>query len=294
MAGEFKLKIAEAVTLVTTAAALSASLGFLKLGFVFLGILALVREFSGSVGYKGPFYAAATAPSPRVDVEKGPQAAAALGCVDESSQVTSRCLIQKHPDFLFEKRKEEREERKMQEDGGDTVLRDRTAVPVHLFYLVVEGRVLGCDEPVEHLGRDRFISVRGGVLGGSRNVAPIPGEWTCPGCLRSGCWPAKKARAFDAVRHVPVPLCTLGQCRATFVLLGRRVSRGLLEGFQEMWQVDVPLRGAPLPLVQDMYTRLSSANLDFDSELQHVFCWAPDECRDSRVFQVGRVFLRLF
>ena len=140
MAGEFKLKIAEAVTLVTTAAALSASLGFLKLGFVFLGILALVREFSGSVGYKGPFYAAATAPSPRVDVEKGPQPAAALGCVDESSQVTSRCLIQKHPDFLFEKRKEESEERKMQEDGGDTVLRDRTAVPVHLFYLVVEGR----------------------------------------------------------------------------------------------------------------------------------------------------------
>ena len=104
------------------------------------------------------------------------------------------------------------------------------------------------------------------------------------------CWPTKKARAFDAVRHVPVPLCTLGQCQATFVLLGRRVSRGLLEGFQEMWQVDVPLRGAPLPLVQDMYTRLSSANL---AELQHIFCWAPDECRDSPIFQVDRVFLRL-
>ena len=36
--------------------------------------------------------------------------------------------------------------------------------------------------------------------------------------------------------------------------------------------------------VQDMYTRLLPANLDFDSELQHVFCWAPGECRDSRVF----------
>ena len=47
------------------------------------------------------------------------------------------------------------------------------------------------------------------------------------------------------------------------------------------------------PAVQDMYTRLLSANLDFDSELQHVFCWEPDECRDSRVFHVDRVFLRL-
>ena len=47
------------------------------------------------------------------------------------------------------------------------------------------------------------------------------------------------------------------------------------------------------PQVQDMYTRLLSANLDFDSELQHVFWWEPDECRDSRVFHVDRVFLRL-
>ena len=47
------------------------------------------------------------------------------------------------------------------------------------------------------------------------------------------------------------------------------------------------------PCVQDLYTRLLSANLDFDSELQHVFWWEPDECRDSRVFHVDRVFLRL-
>ena len=46
------------------------------------------------------------------------------------------------------------------------------------------------------------------------------------------------------------------------------------------------------PSVQDMYARLSSANLDFDSEL-HVFCWEPGECRDSRVFHFDRVFLRL-
>ena len=42
--------------------------------------------------------------------------------------------------------------------------------------------------------------------------------------------------------------------------------------------------------MQDMYTRLLSANLDFDPELQHVFCWAHGECRDSRVFHVDRVF----
>ena len=41
------------------------------------------------------------------------------------------------------------------------------------------------------------------------------------------------------------------------------------------------------------YTRLLSANLDFDSELLHVFWWEPDECRDSRVFHDDRVFLRL-
>ena len=45
--------------------------------------------------------------------------------------------------------------------------------------------------------------------------------------------------------------------------------------------------------MQDTYTRLLSANLDFDSELQHVFWWELDECRDSRVFHVDRVFLRL-
>ena len=154
MIDEFKLKIAEAVTLVITAAAFSASLGFLT----------LVREFSGSVGYKGPSYAAAAAATPRVDVEKGPQTAAAGEYVVACSQVTSRCLVQKHPDLLFGKRKEEMEKRKIREDGGDTVLlvrglqgntmvvhcgsgwaardlsdslRVRTSVPVHLFYLVV-------------------------------------------------------------------------------------------------------------------------------------------------------------
>ena len=89
-AGDFKMMIAEALPLVTTAAAFSASLGFLTLGLAFVGIIAFVRVFSGSAGYKGPSRAAAAAASPRVDVEKGPQAAAALGYVDESSQVTSR------------------------------------------------------------------------------------------------------------------------------------------------------------------------------------------------------------
>ena len=54
-----------------------------------------------------------------------------------------------------------------------------------------------------------------------------------------------------------------------------------------------PHPSGPHTFVQDVYTRLLSANLDFDSELLHVFCWEPDECRDSRVFHVDRVFLRL-
>ena len=52
------------------------------------------------------------AATPRVDVEKTPQAAAALVCQDEVSQVTSRCLFQQHHanDFgsWMEERKEER------------------------------------------------------------------------------------------------------------------------------------------------------------------------------------------
>ena len=45
---------------------------------------------------------------------------------------------------------------------------------------------------------------------------------------------------------------------------------------------DTSQRGRSLqnvdPGVEDMYTRLLSANLVFDSEHQHVFCCAPDEC----------------
>ena len=47
------------------------------------------------------------------------------------------------------------------------------------------------DELVASSGRDCVVSMRGRVLGGSCNVSPIPGEWTCPGCMRSGCWPTK-------------------------------------------------------------------------------------------------------
>ena len=142
--------------------------------------------------------------------------------------------FKKHPDFLFVKRKEEREERKMREDGGDTVLlvrglqgdtmvvrcgagwtardlsdslRVRTSVLVHLFFLVVEGRVIDGDEMVRSLGRDCVVSMRGRVLGGSRNVSPTPGEWTCPGCLRSGCWPTKNTcfRCGTARPNSPLP-----------------------------------------------------------------------------------------
>ena len=158
MAGEFKLKIAKTVTLVTTAGAPSAFLGFLTSGFVFLGILALVPELSGSDGYtKGPSFAAPTAVSPRVVVEKAPQEAAALGFVDEPSQTTSRCLFQKHPAIFFctEGGKGGREKKwermvgfsfvgsMVRCDADCTVgklfssLHVRTFVPVDLFYLVV-------------------------------------------------------------------------------------------------------------------------------------------------------------
>ena len=122
----------------------------------------------------------------------------------------------------------------MPEDGGDTVLlvrglqgntmvvrcgsgwtardvadslRCRTSVPVNLFYLVVEERVVDDDELVRNLGRDRAVSMRGRVLGGSRNVSPIPGEWTCPGCLRSGWWPTKNTcfRCGTARPNSPLP-----------------------------------------------------------------------------------------
>ena len=39
-------------------------------------------------------------------------------------------------------------------------------------------------ETLNDLGRDQATSMRG-------HVAPVPGEWTCLGCLRPGCWPTK-------------------------------------------------------------------------------------------------------
>ena len=82
-----------------------------------------------------------------------------------------------------------------------------TSVPVHLFYLVVEGRVIDGYKLVRSLGRDRVVSTRGRVLGGSRNVSPIPGEWTCPGCMWSGCWPTKNTcfRCRTARPDSPLP-----------------------------------------------------------------------------------------
>ena len=84
---------------------------------VSMSLVWLLRRHTG-----GPFFAAAAATTPRVDVEKASQAAAAPVHLNESSQVTSRCLVQKHPDSLSELKKEEREERRVQEDGGDFVL----------------------------------------------------------------------------------------------------------------------------------------------------------------------------
>ena len=162
---------------------------------------------------EGSSFSAAAA-TPRLDVEKTPQAVAALVFQDECSQVTSRYLFQKHPANDFGRMMEERkEEKKIGEDGrskvvlvrgltGNTLvvrcgvdwihdLPVRTSVPSNLFSLVVDGRVLQHAENLNDLGRDQVISMRGRFFGGSRNVTPILGEWTSPGCFRPGCWPAK-------------------------------------------------------------------------------------------------------
>ena len=95
MIGKFKLMIADAVFFVSSSAAAASLVGS---------------------------SAAPAAATLRVDVEKGPQAAAAHAYVVASSQVPSRCLSQKHPVFLFDKVDEEREEKKVREDEGDTDL----------------------------------------------------------------------------------------------------------------------------------------------------------------------------
>ena len=176
MIDEFKLKIAEAVTLVTTAAAFSASLGLLR----------LVREFQALLGTR---VLLARQPQPRHHGWTWRRARKQQLRVKTWLRVLRSFLaawFKKHPNFFFDKRKEEREERKVREDGGDTVLlvrglqentmvvhcgsgwtaRDlsdsllvRTSVPVHLFYLVVEGRVIDGDELVRSLGRDRVVSM---------------------------------------------------------------------------------------------------------------------------------------
>ena len=87
-------------------------------------------------------------------------------------------------------------------------LRVRTSVPVHLFHLVVEGRVLDGDELVRnYLGRDRVVSMRGarGTFRPFREnglVLVVCGQGA--GRLRT--------RDFIAARHVPITLCPLDQC----------------------------------------------------------------------------------
>ena len=225
---------------------------------------------------KGPSYAAAAAATPRVDVEKDPQAAAALDCVDQSSQVPSRCLFQKHPVFFYDKIDEERRERKVREDGGDTVLlvrglqgntmvvqcgsgwtaRDlaaslwcRTSVPVRLFYLVVEERVIDDDGLVRSLGRDCVVSMRGRVLGGSRNVSPNLGEWTCPGCICSGCWPTKNT-CFRCGTVRPIFPLPPGPVLDNSRPVGRHVNNGIQGEFTELAQLEVELEEARRLIMQ--------------------------------------------
>ena len=133
-------------------------------------------------------------------------------------------------------------------------LRVRTTVPVHLFFLVVEARVLDCDELVRNLGRDRVSSMRGRVLGGSLNVSPFRENGLVLVVCGQGAG-RLRTHAFAAVRHVPIPLCPLDQCRISLVRLGRRVNRGIQGEFQEMRQVDV-LRRDALPRLKPLLLHL--------------------------------------
>ena len=123
-------------------------------------------------------------------------------------------------------------------------LHDRIAVPVHLFHFVVEGRVLGCDELVGNLGRGPFWE-NGLVLVVCGQGAGRP-----------------RTRAFVAVRHVPIPFCPLDQCRAILVLLGRRVNRGIQEGFHKMRQVPSPLPHTSTAPPSSLVTSAGGLRLD--------------------------------
>ena len=226
MIGKFKLMIADVIVVCCSAAAASfAFVGFYVMNiadcfFILDGILSPESGFCELWWYKGPSFAAAAsaAATPRVDVERARKQQLHLGMWWCRRRFPLAACLKSTPSFLTMLMKRGKK-KKVREGDGDTVLLVRglqgntivvrcgsgwtaldlsaslrccrTSVPVHLFYLVVEGRVIDDDELVSSLGRDCVVSMRGRVLGGSRNVSPIPGEWTCPGCMRSGCWPTK-------------------------------------------------------------------------------------------------------
>ena len=69
-------------------------------------------------------------------------------------------------------------------------LHDLFAVSVPLFYLVVEERVLDCDELMGNLGRDRVISMLGRVLGGE-TLRPSPSLSAFSGAIIRTVWSSK-------------------------------------------------------------------------------------------------------
>ena len=220
MIGELKLMIAEAVTLVITAAAFSAFLGFLTLGCVFLCIFALVRDFSGSGGYKGPSFAAAAsaAATPRVDVEKGPQAAAAperIWWCRRRFPLAAR--LKSTPSFLtmLVKIVKKRSSVKVMGtllcwyvgcrgtrlwsgvDRGGLLLICLLLFGVALLFLFIfftwwwRGECLVIMSWCRAWAVIALSPCEGEFWVFRAYVSPIPGEWTCPGCMRSGCWPTK-------------------------------------------------------------------------------------------------------
>ena len=104
------------------------------------------------------------------------------------------------------------------------------------------------DELVASLGRDCVVSMRGRVLGGSRNVSPIPAN----GLVLVACGQGAgrlRTRAFVVEQCVPLLLFLLGRFCPILVLLERRVNNGVQEEFLVIQQVVAQRNVAPLRLM---------------------------------------------
>ena len=77
---------------------------------------------------------------------------------------------------------------------------ERTGVPLHAFYLTLNGKCL-TEEALHAVDRSSPIPLvmHGRLSGGSSSV---PGDWVCSRCHIGGCWPTKSpCFRYGAPRH---------------------------------------------------------------------------------------------